>query len=429
MHDRRYTEVLGLNAETVWFGSIFAMQMMLSGFAQWELDKICNENDVIAAEFARRVSFWHEKTLIPAIEYIKVHHKPPSFAMEVLKEFTSLPQDSNQIFDLHTKLLCGASETLIECCKIGIGRSATAEVEKWFAVLKEATAELAPFASSDTVEELQQLVESFENEETEKTTSSHGQGQGEEYVFFCHKFLFIHIAYMVEFYTNANAVMKRRFSKNDFAFLAPDTKQRTKWGNVSGKLIQRLFNNGIGGLTVLDTEFTRRGYIEKCTQEGKFQFPLIDYLPYSEFTEQSKKNNGLPSLHELQESVLCKMFGKIRAATKSSNEVGVQNQLTRLGLLFSVTTHFTETSQHTLNNREKVRKCLHKKKQNQSNRSRSRSTRRNRKCPDPDIFFWDVFIMGNNSYFYHFKQLNGTILRDFHKKCKTRNQLYCEDTV
>jgi hypothetical protein len=37
--------------------------------------------------------------------------------------------------------------------------------------------------------------------------------------------------------------------------------------------------------------------------------------------------------------------------------------------------------------------------------------------------------MGNNSYFYHFKQLNGTILRDFHKKCKTRNQLYCEDTV
>lgn len=429
MHvDRRCPEILGLNAETIWFGSIFAVQTMLSGFVQWELDKICNENDTIAADFARRVSLWHEKTLTPVIEYIKGHHKPPSFALDVLRELTSCTQGKNQIVDLHIKLLSGASESLIQCCNNGIGRSANAEVRKWFAALKVAATELEPLASSDTVEELQQIIESY-REEAECTTDSHG----EEYAFFCHEFLFIHIAYMVEFYTNPNAKMISHSNRNDYAFLVPDIKQKRIWGNASGKLIQSLFNNaGIGGLPVLDTEITRSGYIEQCTQEGKFQFPLIDCLPYKEFAEQAWKNNGLPSLHELQESVLCQMFGKIR--TKYSNNVGCKDQLKHLETLFSITIHFADMSQHTLRNREKVRKCLKKKKQHQSqspNGSFSRSGRGGRNCkrPDPGIFLWDVFVMGTNSYFYHFKQVDGTALRGFYKKCNTRGQLFCEDAA
>ena len=55
------SEILGLDAETIWFGSVFAIQTMLSGFKEWELDKICNGNEDIAGDFARRVSFFFMK--------------------------------------------------------------------------------------------------------------------------------------------------------------------------------------------------------------------------------------------------------------------------------------------------------------------------------------------------------------------------------
>ena len=414
-------EILGLNAETIWFGSLFAMQTMLSGFKEWELDKICNGNEDIAGDFARRVSFFHEKTLIPVTQYVKNNHKPPSFAVDVLKCMSS--HGRNQIFDLHAKLLCGASEKLVKCYDKDCGRSVAAEIEKWFAVLKDAVEAFVPFASDDTITELQQVVEAYELKEDVSSGSSSNEHENEEEVsvFFCHKFLFIRVAYMVEFYTNASAKMKTQAM--EYTFLALGNDQRKRWGSFSGNLIQGLFQHDCG-LTVLDREMATKGYIEKCIEKGKFKFPMIDYLPYRELADCNWKNRGQLSLSELQESVLCQMFGNIRAKClnemRQSNGKGDRHQLKQLEKIFSVAVHTAEKELHTLRNREKVRKCLKKKKVIQSR------PRRNRKRQGPEIFMWDVFIMGSNSYFYQFRDISGTALREFYKKCNARGQLFHE---
>jgi len=420
------SEILGLDAETIWFGSVFAIQTMLSGFKEWELDKICNGNEDIAGDFARRVSFFHEKTLIPVTQYIKKNHKPPSFAVDVLKCMSS--HGRHQIFDLHAKLLCGASKKLTKCYDKDSGRSVAAEIEKWFAVLKDAVEAFVPFASDDTITELQQVVEAYElkkdNVDISSSVSSHEHEREHEEVsvYFCHKFLFIRVAYMVEFYTNASAKMKNQAI--DYAFLALGNDQRKRWGSFSGNLIQRLFQHDICGLPVLDREMATKGYIEKCVNEGKFKFPMIGCLPYGELADSTSKNRGCLSLPALQESVLCQMFGSIRANAKCSNETGQSNgdrhQLKQLEKIFSVAVYTTEKELHTLRNREKVRKCLNKKTTNQSR------SRRKRKRQGPEIFMWDVFIMGSNSYFHQFKDINGTALREFYKKCNARGQLFCE---
>jgi len=413
------SEILGLDAETIWFGSVFAIQTMLSGFKEWELDKICNGNEDIAGDFARRVSFFHEKTLIPVTQYVKKNHKPPSFAVDVLKCMSS--HGRNQIFDLHAKLLCGASKQLVKCYGNDFGRSVT-EVEKWFAVLKDVIEAFVPFASDDTITELQQVVEAYEleKENIKISSGSHEHEDEEVYVFFCHKFLFIRIAYMVEFYTNANAKMKNQAV--DYAFPALGNDQRRRWGTFSGNLIQRLSQHDVCGLPVLDREMATEGYIEQCIKKGKFKFPMIDCLPYGELAGCTWKNRGQLSLPELQESVLCQMFGNIHA--KCLNEMrhgkGEREQLKQLEKIFSVAVHTAEKELHTLRNREKVRKCLKKKKVNHS------KSRRNRKCQGPEIFMWDVFIMGSHSYFYQFKDVNGKALREFYKKCNARGQLFCE---
>ena len=439
MHgDNIYSEILGLNAESIWFGSLFGIQKMLSGFKEWELDKICNGNDDTVEDFAWRVSFFHEKTLMPVMQYIKNNHTPPSFAVDALKDIPY--HGRNQIFELHAKLLCGASEKLIQFYdnNCGSGGSVIGEIKKWFAVLQKGVLKaFGSFVSSDTIADLQQIVDTFDmNKDTctgKASSRLHQQEVEKEYLFFCHKFLFIHIAYMVEFYTNANAMTRNQVKDNDYAFLALGNDQRKKWGNVSGNLIQRLFQNDGCGLPVLDVEVAAEGYIEQCMEEGKFKFPIIDFLPYKEFAESTRKNRGQPSLSGLQESVLCEMFGKIRA--QCSNEMGRRDreQLKKLEQIFSVAVHSAETELHTLRNREKVRKCLKKKRAkhsiSDSGSECNANRKRQRQRQGPNIFMWDVFIMGNNSYFHIFKDLNGAAVREFYKKCNARGQLFRDRNI
>jgi len=441
-----YFDILGLNAESIWLGAMYAMQTMLSGFNEWELEKNCNGKDDIAADFARRVSFFHEKTLIPVTQYVKNSHIPPSFAVEALRNIPNNNVDGstnrNQIFDLHARLLCEASKSLIHF-KCSNGRSVTTEVEvevkNWFAVLKHAAEAFAQFASADTLTELEKVLEAFDHDDndTDDDDSSpddkENKNTKEFAFFFCHKFLFIRIAYMVEFYTNATTStnMTSQSKNKGYTFLTPSKDHKKRWGTFSGNLIQTLFQKELRGLPVLDREISREGYIEKCTEKGLFNFPMLNCLPYKEFFERTRKNRGKPSLHELQESILCEMFGNIRQ--KSFNEMGHQlrlgrrysEQLERLKNIFSVAVSTTERNLQTLHNREKVRRCLKKKnkaKHQHSNQSISRS-RRNRKQRGPDKFIWDVFIMGTDSYYHQFNDCNGVALREFYKKCNARGQL------
>lgn len=420
MSDGRYSEILGLNAETIWFGSLFAIQTILSGFKEWELDQICHGNGDITGDFARRVSFYHEKTLIPVMQSVKNNHKPPSFAVTVLKNISS--NSRRQIFDLHAKLLLAASKMLIECYSDNFGRSVTTEVERWFAVLEDAIRAFAPFTSNETITELHQVVEDYETKkESIGIEISSISSSCEEGLFFCHEFLFIRIAYMVEFYVNPTAKMKKQAT--GYTFLAVGNDQRRSWGTFSGNLIQRLFRQDVCGLCVLDKEMNAEGYIEECINEGKFKFPMIDYLPYGELASTLRNRGHLSLPNVLQESVLCRMFGSIRSKyirkTRQSN--GDRQQLKQLETIFSVAVHTTEKELHTIQNREKVRKCQ-KKKMTQSRIRRKRKQ-------GPDIFIWDTFVMGSNSYFYQFRDFNGTALREFYKKCNARGQLLCETNV
>lgn len=435
--ERTNSEILGLNAEAIWFGALYAMQTMLSGFQQWELDKVQNANDDIAADFARRVSFFHEKTLIPVTQYVKNNHVPPSFAVEALRNIPnnigngdgSSSTNGNQIFDLHVRLLCEASKSLIHF-KCSNGRSVTTEVENWFAVLKHAAEAFEPVASADTFTELEKVLEAFEHDDNDNGDSSpddeENKNTKEFALFFCHKFLFIRIAYMVEFYTNATPNMTSQSKNKGYTFLTPSKHHKKRWGTFSGNLIQTLFQKDVCGLPVLNTESTNAGYIKKCTEQGLFNFPMLNCLPYKEFFDRTRKNRGKPSLPELQESIVCEMFGDIRR--KCFNEMGHRHrhryseQLEQLKHIFSVAVYTAEKGLQTLQNREKVRRCLNKKnkaKHQHSNQSIFRS-RRIRKRQGPDKFIWDVFIMGTDSYYHQFNDFNGVALREFYKKCNAR---------
>lgn len=428
--ERTNSEILGLNAEAIWFGALYAMQTMLSGFQQWEMNKIENGNDDIAADFARRVSFLHEKTLIPVTLSIKNNHVPPSFAVNALKNISN----RNQIFDLHVKLLFEASKNLIGFGIVGRSIATVTEIEKWFAVLKRAAQafESQSLASDDAVTELKQVVESFEMQilEMEKDTTdkpSSPRGHKEPCVFFCHKFLFIRIAYMVEFYTNATTKMLNQSKNKGYTFLTPSKDHRKRWGTFSGNLIQMLFKKDVRGLPVLNRETTNAGYIEKCTEKGLFNFPMLNCLPYKEFFQLTVKNRGKPSLPELQESIVCEMFGNIRrkCIAMGHSHRSCREQLERLQNIFSVAVSTAENELNTLQNREKVRRCLNKKnkaRHHPGNQSTARS-RRIRKRQGPDKFIWDVFIMGTDSYYHQFNDFNGKALREFHKKCNARDQL------
>ena len=430
-----YFDIFGLNAEAVWLGSMYAMQTMLSGFNEWELEKICNGNDDIAADFARRVSFFHEKTLIPVTKYIKNSHTPPSFAVEALRNIRNNNGDGstnrNQVFDLHVRLLCEASKSIIHFkCGNGNGRSVTTdtdtEVENWFAVLKHAAEAFVPVASADTVTELEKVLEAYEHDDTDNDDSSRDDEENkntkEFALFFCHKFLFIRIAYMVEFYTDATIQSKNK--GNTFLTLTPGKDHKKRWGTFSGNLIQTLFQKEVCGLPVLNRETTNAGYIEKCTEKGLFNFPMLNCLPYKEFFELTVKNRGKPSLPELQESIVCEMFGNIRrkCIAMGHSHRSCREQLERLQNIFSVAVSTAENELNTLQNREKVRRCLNKKnkaRHHPGNQSTA-TARRIRKRQGPDKFIWDVFIMGTDSYYHQFNDFNGKALREFHKKCNAR---------
>lgn len=403
------TEIIAFNAETIWFGSIFAIKLMLGRFEEWESEKLLNDVDsMVPSDLAKTISFWHERTLIPATDYIRSIHKPPSFARIVLENLSDFEKEKSRVFELHVRLLCKASDALLQCYSSDERRSVSAEVQKWFAVLKRAAKELYPCVTSHTANQLQESIESFNTEGNENDTSYHINEHG----LFCHKFLFIRIAHLVEFYTNA----RRGTNFNAYALLKVSDREIKRWGQFSGNLIQHLFNNEINGLPLIETQSTRN--LENYTREGKIQYTLIDCLPYKEFAEETQKNNGLPSLLELQESVICKMFGKIRIHTKCVGDMGSTEQLTLLAKLFSMTIFSSHKSKQILRNREKVRKCLrNKKKQHHSPQNHSR---RRRNPNSPEIFQWDTFIMGKNSYFHHFREFNGAALRHFYWKCNMR---------
>lgn len=410
-----YSEIIGLNAETIWFGSIFAIKLMLGRFEEWEFEKLLDDVDsMIPSDLAKTISFWHERTLIPVTDYIRTIHKPPSFARTVLENLSEFKNEKSPVFELHVRILCSASEELVQCYNSDGGRQAAAagEIEKWFLVLKRAAKELQPHVTCNTANLLNETIESFDVGENANATSSY---HANEHVLFCHKFLFLRIAHMVELYTNA----KRGVHYDAYAALKVSGRDMKRWGHVSGNLIQNLFNNDINGLPMIETHLTR--HFEKYTNEGKFQYTLIDCLPYKEFAEETQKNNGVPSLLELQESVICKMFGKIRIHAKYVGEMSTTTQLTLLAKLFSMTIFSSDKSKQILRNREKVRKCLrNKKKQNQNhNHSPQRHSRR-RNPNSPDIFQWDTFVMGKNSYFHHFREFNGAALRHFYWKCNMR---------
>lgn len=387
--------IVGLDPEALILSQILATKLML-GDEGWS-----NGDDVnMSSDLTKRVSAWHKNTLQPLLKTVTDAHEVPRFASYALNAHPN-PEDGCPI-TLHIQLLTKASKEILESCAEEISSNTWEKVDQWFGFL---------FSVRESQLFRQVHNERFENEfnyclaKYERMSRLHrGEGNGgNEFHFFDPTSIFIKVAHMVYFYTKSNE--EDRPPSIRTASITVSAEKMVTWERISGCLFLDIIIPVQRGLR----------FAESMGVTPTVRFSLMD-LPYSHLRQNMTESiRGIPSIKHLQESVSSAMLGAI-----DDRYLLVPNMTLDQEDYLALGIQRLEKWAHIAND---ANKKMHKIVQNcEKQRTHYRHSRENYRPVHPRHFQRDIFVTGDESYYYNYVMNAGMPRRSFRRIYSSRRR-------
>lgn len=329
--------ILDLSAERIWFGSVYATKMMMNKFDKYSKTQIGDDQCI----FLRKLSCWHEKTLIPMAKKIANKHDVPDIFKPVFLDQTEKFFIDGDVCGLHLYLLLLTSEHLVDQCKVGLGPKTMNKVQKWFHLMRlvlEST--LFQKCSMELKSELRKTFQIFNEDE------SFIQNE-EEHEYFDPNLVFIHLSHLVIFYTKSSIdspqskCCKMESSKNEME----------TWQTYSGEIFQKVFQLESHGLHVLDdNEYTDDMFCYSV------EFPYFRLGTELDEKKSLMDNDNLPSMFQLQFDFFNKFDASIQKISQDVSKVQWTQELHKLHDIFYLGNTLNNAAKDFFYKREKARR-------------------------------------------------------------------------
>jgi len=375
--------ILGLDADAYWLTTTVATKSMLTNFLRWEQSIPKEKRNANVGDFAKRVSYWHEKTLMPVSVSIQcnLYRNPPSYSKPVLQgKLREIEKNRNNIFELNIELLIVASKALVACLRKGLGPRTKKEMTKWFQLMVLIHPLLVCEVKKSTESSFTSVIHKYRA--LSKTVDAAGEQNKTEYPYFHHKILFIHIAHMV-FFTCVET--KSTHDEVNKCQMKVSNSMWDKWEKVSGDLFNRTLNFSSNGSLVIQNGVDPT-------------FTYID-LPRNWFLRETLQARGIPDVWNLHLGIMNKLHGKIESM-QVGQAISKQDSLeTYLLNCRFATTSATLTGKSLLEFKRREKARRHHRKDAYIKKGPSYQY----KPDDPTKFERDMFLLGNESYYYLFR--------------------------
>ncbi len=321
--------ILDLSAERIWFGSVYATKMMLTKFDKYSNTKTGDGQCI----FLRKLSCWHEKTLIPMEKKISQKHDVPDIFKPAFLEQAENFFSKGDVCGLHLYLLLLTSEHLVVQSKAGLGPETTEKVKEWFNLMRFVLeSSLFEKCSIELKNEHRKIFQIFNEGESFILNE-------EEHSFFDPNLVFIHLSQLVVFYT-----------RDPFKY------DMDTWQTLSGELFQKVFQLESHGLQVLDD----------CSYKDEtfcysVQFPYIYLVAETKEDESNedeslKDNNNLPSMFDLLFHFFNKFDSSIQKISQDVSKVQWKKELHKLHDIFHLGNKLNNAARDFSYRREKARR-------------------------------------------------------------------------
>lgn len=389
------TAILKLDPDAVQLATTVAAKSMLCGFLKWEKSIPARDRLALVGDFVKRVSAWHEIVLIPMSlrAQCSLYLNPPVYSKRVLQHEKLLEMEGGiySIFELHARLLVAASKSLLNCLKRGLGKDTKKQIQLWFNLLKKKNVKNAEDSTRRIFITVQKVHEAEVAKETEADTESE---EGQEYVYFDYKVLFIYLAHMVHFTcveTKSTVVSTSLYQMK-----------------VSKAMIE-MWEKEVGTFSNTRLRFPDNGSLLEGQRGADPAFAWI-FLPRNQFREEtSAGEKALPSITEMHMHLMHMISSKI-TEMQHGKDIGnhEMQQTGRLDDWFAATGAALTKCTRKVYTREKARK--NHRKTNLKSARKNRSFYRYNPA-DPHTFERDIFLLGKESYFYLFNTEAGRVFR------------------
>ncbi len=333
--------ILDLSAERIWFASVYATKMMLTKFDKYSNTKTGDGQCI----FLRKLSCWHEKTLIPMEKKISMKHDVPDIFKPVFLEQAENFFSKGDVCGLHLYLLLLTSKHLIVQSKLGLGPQTTEKVKKWFHLMMFVLeSSLFDKCSKKLKDEFRKVFQIFH--EGDSFISNE-----EEHGYFDPNIVFIHLSQLVVFYTKCSMDSSQsRHSKMESSKYEVD-----KWQTLSGELFEKVFELKSHGLQSLD-DCT-------CKQEifcYSVEFPY--YLLVAEVNENESliDSDNIPSMFGLLFHFFNKFEESINKISQDLSKVQWNKELHKLQEIFYLGNILNKSAKEYSYKREKARRNYRK---------------------------------------------------------------------
>ena len=377
-------DILGPTPWVNWVCSVLGTKLMLLRFGnQWQ--ESC---PILRSNFAKRVSDWHSKCLIPWTKAYTEDQNLPNFAIKAMEAMSELGSDSQCPKCLHIVLLLEASKEILDIWGRGTVCNDTAKkVGEWFALM-QSVAESSLF--DDVSFEVN--VAFLDVLQTYQFSTPTVKSNGPERIFFKPKMVFIQVAHLVYMCTASH--QPGGLPSDKYAKLESSEEAMDNWEERSGSMFGCIFKVKEHGL-------------EKSWDGEEW----LDFnLPYPKL-EEVLLLNKVPSPAVIHGLVIQAMQAQVQTRITWSPltqhegvqlvELNAMNDSTRLKL--------KEIVEQSKNN-EKFRKSDNKKrkmdKSNEQNELGVEAGGSSRRKPAgkynaraPTIFQRDIFLLGIYSVF------------------------------
>ena len=281
------TNILMLNGTSAWIGSVFATKSMLCNYEGWAVHR----PKLNSLWTVKAINHWHKFALQKMEdEFLNTNvfwDDLPSFAAErfntdSLRHINKI-SSVNKLLELHTLLLCDASQLLLICISRGVRSHNASEIDQWF--MKLGSFSLQEKATSQTRTRLRVILSQYKN----VNPPSIRQGRGDNK--FHHELLLLHIGHMVKLAGKSNSPERPRK-------VTCTNKDYHAWSLAAGCWHEKIMNLGSKDRCLPDKDIVMDQVPTVCDQE----FAMIN-LPMEDLF-RGLCENGSPNVHDLHREIM-----------------------------------------------------------------------------------------------------------------------------
>lgn len=366
--------LLDLCPERILLASVYATKMMFLRFQ----DSSQATDDKKIFTIIRKISCWHELILSPNTVKITNEHQVPDLFAGV---FTTLPNrffhDEGDLCGLHVFLLLISSNHILDKMGQGFGPKTEKEVSLWFDLMVTTKdSSLFEPIKLNLKEQFRLMIQKFNSLSLEVST--------EEHEFFNHKFLFLHVAHLVKFYSKSP--VGNDLPHSNHVKMTPTHVSMLQWEKRSGRLFEEIFELKSHGFLFFDCEDGNVANLDEGIQ--------LPYMLLDESDDFIDTSDELPSLHGVHTEVINIFEKYISKNTNASPRYQSTDQQDKVDELLQSTKILLKNRRFIFRLREKQRRNYRKNKCNKKKAYHPKT---------PTVFERDMFCFGEYSSYHYIR--------------------------